>query len=145
MKIFAEMDERQLESLLQYIKVVKLAPFAEVVRKGDHGDAMYLIVEGELRARVIVDGKETTLSTMTVGDSFGELALLDHGPRSADVLANRESTVLVISASALEQLCKEAPALATPFLRALSRAVAIRVRALTKRYEDTIHLARTTS
>jgi hypothetical protein len=144
-KIFADMDERQLTSFLQYMEVRKYPQFSTVVLKGQHGDAMFLVLEGELRARVLVDGKESTLSTMGVGDCFGELALVDQGPRSADVVANKETVLLKISAEAMKRLFQEAPALAAPFLLALMRALAARLRALTKRYEDSIHFARTAS
>ena len=73
---------------------------------------------------------------------FGEIAIIDEGPRSADVVANVESVLLKISAAALKRLFQEAPALAAPFLLALSKTITGRVRTLTKRYEDSIHFAR---
>jgi hypothetical protein len=142
-KILADMEEPQLASLLQYLEVLKLLPNATVFRKGDHGDAMFMVLEGEVRARVLIDGRESTLSTMTPGECFGEIAVIDQGPRSADVLANVESVLLKISAAALKRLFQEAPALAAPFLLALSKTITGRVRNLTKRYEDSIHFART--
>jgi hypothetical protein len=141
-KIFADMEERQLASFLQYMEVVQLLPNASVFNKGEHGDSMFLVLQGEVRARVMVAGKESTLSTMTVGECFGELAVLDEGPRSADVLANTESVLLKISSAALKKLFQEAPALAAPFLFGLNKAIASRVRTLTKRYEDSILFAR---
>jgi hypothetical protein len=141
-KVLADMEERQLASLLQYLQVLKLLPNATVFRKGDHGDAMFMVLEGEVRARVVIDGRESTLSTMTAGECFGEIAIIDEGPRSADVVTNVESVLLKISAGTLKQLFQEAPALAAPFLLALSKTITGRVRSLTKRYEDAIHFAR---
>ena len=143
LKILAEFDERQLESFLRYMEVESYKPFAQVVRQGEPGGAMYLVLEGELRARILIDGKETTLSTLHVGDFFGEISILDQGPRSADVIANQPSVLLRISADAFTKLVREAPALATPFLLALSRSVVGRVRALTKKYQDSVHFSRT--
>jgi hypothetical protein len=142
-KIFAEMDDRQLTSFLQYMEVLKLLPNAVIFRKGEQGDAMFLVLEGEVRARVLIDGRESTLSTLGVGECFGEIAVLDQSPRSADVVANVESVLLKVSAGALKRVFEEAPALAAPFLLALSRALTSRVRSLTKRYEDSIHFSRT--
>ena len=141
-KVLAEMEERQLASLLQYLEVLKLLPNATVFRKGDHGDAMFMVLEGEVRARVLIDGRESTLATMLPGECFGEIAVIDEGPRSADVIANVESVLLKISAAALKRLFQEAPALAAPFLLALSKTITGRVRTLTTRYEDAIHFAR---
>jgi hypothetical protein len=142
-KIFAGMDDAQLRSFISYMDVQRFKQFSTVVRKGEHGDAMYLILEGELRALTLVDGKETTLTTMGVGEYFGEVSLLDHGPRSATVSANTDSLLLRIHAASFDRLVKEAPALATLFLYSLSRAIVGRMRVLTRKFEDTIHLSRT--
>jgi CRP/FNR family transcriptional regulator, cyclic AMP receptor protein len=142
-KILADLDERQLVSFLQYLEVMKLLPNATVFKKGDHGDAMFLVLMGELRARVMVGGQESTLAVLAAGECFGEMAVLDEGPRSADVVANTECMLLKISAGALKKVFQEAPALAAPFLLGLSKTISSRVRTLTKRYEDSILFART--
>ena len=141
-KMLAHVDDRLLASLLSYLEVVNVKQFGTVVSKGEDGDSLFMVLEGELRARVIIDGKETTLSTMGVGECFGELAVVDHGPRSADVVANADSVLIKVSSNALMKMFTEAPALAAPFMLALTRVIAQRVRSITKRYEDTIHLSR---
>ena len=141
-RILADMDERQLASFLQYMEVLKFLPNAVIFKKGDHGDAMFLVLQGEVRARTMLGGRESTLSTLGVGECFGELAVIDKGARSADVVANTESVLLKISADALKRLFQEAPALAAPFLLGLSRTISSSVRRLTKRYEDSIVFAR---
>ena len=103
---------------------------------------MYVVVDGELRALTIIEGKESILATMGPGACFGEISLLDQGPRSADVIANRDSTLLKLSHAAFERLVCQAPALALPFVLALSREAAQRVRHVTKRYEDSIQFIR---
>jgi hypothetical protein len=144
MKVFAGLDERQVESFVRYMEVIQCQQFSHIVRKGEHGDAMYIVLEGELRALAMVDGKESALATIGVGETFGEISLVDQGPRSSDVVANKDSVLLKISSMAFDQLLREAPALAVPFLLALSRSVVGRVRGLTKRYEDSVHFIRAT-
>jgi CRP-like cAMP-binding protein len=141
-KMLAEVDERLLASLLSYLEVVKVAPFGTVVNKGEHGDALFMVLEGEVRARVMIGGKESTLTTMGVGECFGELAVVDQGPRSADVIANQPSVLIKVSEAALRKMFAEAPALAAPFMLALTKVIAKRVRVLTKRYEDSINFSR---
>jgi CRP-like cAMP-binding protein len=141
-KMLADVEERLLASLLPYLEVVKVAAFGTVVNKGDHGDALFMVLEGEVRARVMLSGKETTLATMGVGECFGELAIVDQGPRSADVVANQPSVLIKVSEAALRKMFAEAPALAAPFMFALTRVIAQRVRVLTKRYEDSIQFSR---
>jgi CRP-like cAMP-binding protein len=94
---------------------------------------MYLVMSGELRARTMVGGKETILATFGPGEFFGDMALFDHGPRSADVLANVDSTLFKISSASFDRLTREAPALATPFLQATARTLSARIRADNKR------------
>jgi hypothetical protein len=142
MKSFAGMDEGQIESFVRYMEVLRCEQFSHIVRKGEHGDAMYLVLEGEVRALAMVDGKESTLATITAGEAFGEISLIDQGPRSSDVVANKESVLLKISSVSFDRLLREAPALAVPFLLGLSRSVVGRVRSLTKRYEDSIRFIR---
>ncbi len=142
-KIFAEMDEPQLASFLQYLEVLNFPPNAVIMRKGEQGDAMFLVLQGEVRVRVMVGGRESTLATLGVGECLGEMAVIDESTRSADVIANTDSVLLKISAGALKQVFREAPALAAPFLLALSKTITARVRTMTKRYEDSILFART--
>jgi CRP-like cAMP-binding protein len=132
-KILADLNDAQLSHLSDFLEMQQIPQWTMVVRQGDPGDAMYFIMEGELRARVLVGDRETTLSTFGPGDFFGDMALFDHGPRSADVLANVDSTLLRLSSVSFERLAKEAPSLATPFLQATSRTLASRIRADNKR------------
>jgi CRP-like cAMP-binding protein len=142
-KLFADLKEYQIEQFLGFVELVRVPQYSDLVRQGQHGDAMYVVLEGELRALTIVEGKESTLATIGAGECFGEISLLDHGLRSADVVANRDTSLLKLSSAAFERLLREAPALALPFVLALSRALVDRVRRTTKRYEDTIRFIRT--
>jgi CRP-like cAMP-binding protein len=90
----------------------------------------------------MVGDKETTLTTLTIGEFFGDISLFDHGPRSADVIANTDAIVLKISSTAFEKLAKEAPELAAPFLHAIGKTLTARIRADNKRYTDSVKFAR---
>jgi hypothetical protein len=140
-KILAQMDDYQLERFIEFIEVLSIESMGWVVRRGSHGDAMYLVLEGEVRASIHVDGKESILNTLYSGDFFGEISLLDQGPRSADVVANEQCLLLKITATAFERMKKEAPDVALPFLFNVSRSVVTRMRVLTRRYNDTLQLS----
>ncbi len=141
-KVLGAMSDEQLEQFVQFMEVIPVREFTELVKQGQIGDAMYLVLEGELRVRIMIDGKETCLVTLQPGEFFGEISLFDHGPRSADVIANKESTLLKIDADAFEKLLSEAPQLAAPFLFAISKTLTARIRADNKRYRDSIQFAR---
>lgn len=141
-KIFAGMDDSQLERFLQYIEVTNARQFSEIINQGDPGDALYLVLEGEVRVRMMIAGKETILTALGPGEFFGEIALFDNGPRSADVVANTDTTLLKVSAGAFQRLAAEAPDLAAPFLLAMGRTLTQRIRADNKRYRETVNFTR---
>jgi hypothetical protein len=140
-KALADMTDEQLTTLLGFIEVVQVRPFCHVVRKGEPGDAMYGILEGELRSCVTVDGKECLLATLGPGGVFGEISLFDKGPHAADVISNEESVLVMISAAAVTRVSKEAPEAGLAMLLGLVKTIAGRVRTLTRRYEESVHTA----
>lgn len=137
-KAFAGLSDDDLARFVQYVEVQQVGPFTEVVRQGQAGDSMYLILQGELRVRLMIGGKETILAVVTSGDFFGEISLFDHGPRSADVVANEESVLLKLSAAAFQRLVQRAPELAAPFLLGMGKTLTSRIRADNKRYRDSV-------
>jgi len=142
-KILADLSEEQLESFVKFMEIEPVRQFTEVVRQGQTGDAMFLVLEGELRVRMMISGKETTIVTLSPGEFFGEICIFDHGPRSADVIANKDSVLLKVSAANFQRLLLEAPKLAAPFLYAMGKSLTARIRADNKRYRDSINFART--
>lgn len=142
-KILAGMNDQQLGRFVQFMELKPVRQWAEIVKQGSPGDAMYLVLEGEVRVRMMIAGKESILVTLSAGEFFGEVALFDHGPRSADVIANADSLLLKISASGFQRLVNEAPDLAAPFVFAIGKTLIARIRADNKRYRDSIALART--
>jgi hypothetical protein len=142
-KILAEMTDDQLERFVTFMEVEPAKQWTEIVKQGQHGDAMYFVLEGELRVRMMIAGKETILVTLSAGEFFGEISLFDHGARSADVVANTDSVLLKISAKKFQKLIGEAPDLAAPFLFAMGKTLTARIRADNKRYRDSVNFART--
>jgi CRP-like cAMP-binding protein len=124
------------------MEIQQAAQFREIVKQGEKGEAMFLILEGEVRVRQMIGGKETVLATMNAGEFFGDISLFDHGPRSADVVANQNSTLLKISSANLNRMVSEVPDLATPFLVAICKTLTNRIRADNKRFRDSINFAR---
>jgi Cyclic nucleotide-binding domain len=141
-KILGEMNDQQLGRFAQFMEVENVRQFHTVVKQGDPGDAMYLILEGELRVRQMIGGKETVLVTLLAGEFFGDISLFDHGPRSADVVANNNSVLLKVSISNFQRLTHDAPELATPFLVAICKTLTARIRADNRRLRDSINVAR---
>jgi hydrophobe/amphiphile efflux-3 (HAE3) family protein len=87
-----------------------LEPGEYAVRKGETGTAMYMVVSGHLRASDVgADGRERTLSHLTPGMVFGEVALVGEGTRIAHVIAESPSEVLALDFKSLEGIRKRFP------------------------------------
>lgn len=79
-----------------------------VFHQGDPGEALYVVAEGVVKVFVISeDGDEMVLATIGPPDSFGELAVIDHGPRSASARAIEPTTLLAFSRDVFFSLLQE--------------------------------------
>ena len=144
-KILANMSDAQLERFAQFMLLEQVPQFSVIVKQGDRGDTMYLILQGELRVRINTGASETILATLGVGEFFGDISLFDQGPRSADVVANADSVLVRITAESFAEFAKASPETATPFLLAIGKTLTARIRADNKRYGDSVRFARAAS
>jgi CRP-like cAMP-binding protein len=87
-----------------------------IVRAGDPGNAFYVILDGQVR----VEPPTRPSLMLKAGDSFGEMALLDGAPRSADIRAAGEVTVMVISRAGFTKLLRSESQIAMTLLRTLA-------------------------
>src|SRR4051812_22931960 len=76
-KILADLNDAQLCHLMDFLEPQNIAQWSLVVKQGDPGDAMFFVLDGELRARVMTGDHETILSTFGPGEFFGDIALFD--------------------------------------------------------------------
>ncbi len=84
-------------------------------REGDAGDGMYAVVSGEID--IIIHGK--LIETVTAGGIVGEMALIDHKPRSATVQARSDSQLVKIDEKRFQFLVQETPFFALQVMRIL--------------------------
>jgi CRP-like cAMP-binding protein len=85
-------------------------------RAGEHGSEMYLVTDGE--AEIIVG--ETLVETVRPGGIFGEMALIDHRERSADVIAKSDTEVVVIDADRFRTLVASDPSFALEVMKVMA-------------------------
>ena len=92
-----------------------------VIREGDPGDKVFLIVDGEVAVYKKGDGEsEIRLDTMGRGDYFGEIALFEEAARSATIRTTRRSRFLVLHKQEFNELVREYPGIALQICTALS-------------------------
>jgi MFS family permease len=98
---FARLSPEQRDAFLRDAGVREVPGGTRIVEHGDTASAAYFILEGSATAGIPEDGGYRGLSTMGEGDFFGEIAALTGSPRTADVVADVDSTLLEVPAEAL--------------------------------------------
>lgn len=94
---FRQMRVSELDEILTLAVERRVGKGATIFEKGDAGSSLMAVLIGRVRiGTVSVDGKEVTLNVMGPGEIFGEIALLDGKPRSADAVALDDTTLLVV-------------------------------------------------
>ena len=93
-KLFEGFSEREVADFLRIARRADVAVGEVVIQQGQRGEDAYIVVVGRLRVVKTQAGQEETLATIEPGDTFGELALLDAGPRSASVVADTAAVLL---------------------------------------------------
>ena len=136
--LFAEFTEAELEGTIDLIDKVQYATGELIVKQDERGDCMFVLVDGTARVVHRRDGKDFDLATLKVGDFFGELALVDSGPRSADVVAESPCTLLRIEHGALRAIAGVYPNAAFKLLIAVGRALVQRMRKGNQKYIDSL-------
>jgi CRP/FNR family cyclic AMP-dependent transcriptional regulator len=114
--LFGKCTPRELRTVARFVETAELPEGTHLVREGEEGDALFVILEGE--AVVQTDGRE--LARVGAGDYFGELAILDGEPRAADVVAATDVTIAVLGIRMFRTLVRELPDLAEQLLAGLA-------------------------
>ena len=106
---------------------------AEVLAKeGDTGNAMFIIVQGQVEVRR--NGK--AIATLDAGQHFGEMSLIDERPRSATVTSQGPGSVMIIRRDALMELCQREPGLGNQVLMSLATSLVHRLRGANHQAQD---------
>ena len=111
--LFAGLGPRQLRRVAALAQQRRFTAGSTIVRLGGHGDTFYVILEG----RALVVRPDRRPLKLGAGDFFGELALIENAPRSADVIAVEEVAALAIGRSAFTKLLRTEPLLTFAILQ----------------------------
>jgi CRP-like cAMP-binding protein len=119
--LFAQFSDEDLNAVAALMQTRKFAKHAVLVYEGDPGDALFIIIRGNVAVtRVSNDGKEAILSILKEGDFFGEMGVLDASPRSATIKALSEANVAVLARDEFLNLLGKTPQMGVSLVLALS-------------------------
>ena len=131
-KLFSRLPDEELACLAGVMEE-KIFPAGTVIlREGDPGDHMYLLLEGAvdvLKTTLFGDPYVTASLKDSYHCSFGEMALIDQGTRSATVRAKTDCRTLALSAEEFQRFCREYPAIGVELLMAVSATLVRNLRA----------------
>lgn len=121
--VFAGLDDAALARLSVSATPTSLQGGAWLFRQGDVGDALYVVATGRLDAVVDQDDRPVVVRSCRRGDVFGELAIVCDAPRTASMLAVRDSELWRIERAQVETLLRESPEFALALTRFLGDKV----------------------
>src|SRR5262245_38564456 len=131
MDILAGFDDHEITLLQSIAEERRYSPGAVIIREGYPADSLYLLAAGPVSICLRIKGSERRqrLSTITPGLAFGELAILDGGTRSADVIADEKPTVCyALPIAKLRDLAASHPPIYSKLVCNLGRELSARLR-----------------
>jgi len=112
MALFRALNDREILRLLQVVEVIAFKDDDIVIREGDKGEELYIVLTGSVK----VKRGETLLATLGPGDHFGEMALIRSQPRSATVTSDLDSELMVMRRSDFFEILRSEHQLAVKLL-----------------------------
>jgi len=127
--LFDGMTSAQLRKLAAALTEVKHPINQHIFREGDAGTSMFIIADGKVRISKMVPGiGEEALAILEKGQYFGEMSLIEEGPRSADAIAHSSCTLYELSRDKLDQVMFTDKELASVLLWTFVRTLSARLR-----------------
>lgn len=134
---FRGLAPRALDELVARSRIERCRRGKTIFRRGAPGTAMMAVLRGGVKiCTVSQGGKEAVLNVIGPGQVFGEIAVLDGGPRTADAVALRDSDILVLDRRDLMPVVRANPDLAQRLLEVLCQ----RLRKTSEQLEDSFFL-----
>ena len=118
--VFARLDSKRLRIVALTGEVLTFRPDEELFRRGEAGDAAYVIIHGGARVTIPSPDGEKTVARIGRGELFGEIAALCDRPRTASIIAEGALSCLRLDREELRSLLRDFPALALELIRILA-------------------------
>ena len=115
--LFAGLSRRYLKKIAEHADEVSFREREPIVQEGKPGGTFYVLVEGE--AKVTRRGR--TIGRLTPGEFFGEISLLDGGPRTATVVADTRVVAIRVFKGSFDKVVAEEPSVAAQILAVVAR------------------------
>jgi CRP-like cAMP-binding protein len=130
LKIFNLLTDEELEQIVPFFESANCPAGSVLFQEGDAGDFTGFIFSGkfEVKKQTEFKGRQIVLALLTRGSLLGELSMVDESPRSATVVAQEDSELIILRRNALDSLMQKYPYIGIKILKGLNRVLAIRLR-----------------
>ncbi len=115
--LFAGLSRRHLRKVAGAARIVRFHAETPIMRAGEPGNAFYVLLDGQVK----VSRPRLPALTLEAGSFFGELSLLDGGPRTATVTAKESLACLTLTRARFTKLLRSEPAIAVAMVEELAR------------------------
>jgi len=120
--LFANIPQQELVKLAALARQENYPKNAEIMAEGDRSSGLYILLSGKVKVVLrSEEGKEVILAIVNPTEFFGEMALLDDAPRSADIVAMAPTTVLVIAKQEFKSWLQRQPEMAFVIIKTLAQ------------------------
>lgn len=137
--MFGDLDPAQLSEIVHIMQVRRVRDGQPIFKEGDPGDAWFVIFEGAADVTKRTDfGPDKVIAQIGPRACFGEMAILDHSPRSASVVARGESTVFRFPRDAFEALLADDNLAAYKLVYQMAKVLTVRARNTTQQLSDAL-------
>ena len=108
--IFSPLTAAERDNLAVGLRRAAFGRGEEIIRQGEQGDSLFVILRGRVEVRVASEGQEEVVDTLGAGSFFGEMCLLTGAPRSATVRAVEDVEVVPVTVAAFRRIVAQNPA-----------------------------------
>lgn len=137
---FSYLSAEQMEKIMTYIETMELSAGEILFEEGEKGDYVCFIISGSLEVMKMTTWQNltTVIATLYEGSCIGEMALIDHAPRSASIRAYEKTKLAILTQKAFDVMVESEPELGVNILKGVAQTISDNLRATTDKLADEV-------
>jgi CRP/FNR family transcriptional regulator, cyclic AMP receptor protein len=137
---FSYLSPEQMDKIMTYIEPLELNTSEPLFKEGDKGDYVCFIISGSLEVLKMTSWQNftTIITTLYEGSCIGEMALIDHAPRSATIRANENTKLAILTQKAFDVMLTSEPELGVNILKGVAQTLSDNLRSTTDKLADEV-------
>ena len=135
---FSYLSPEQMENIMAYFETLELRAGEILFNEGDKGDYVCFVTSGSLEVVKMTTWQNftTVIATLYEGSCIGEMALIDHSPRSATIRAHEDTKLAILTQRAFDVMLGSEPELGVNILKGVAQTLSDNLRSTTDKLAD---------